>query len=174
MATDPSGLVLPVVIPLIAWGTTVSAEAWALASLATAGVAVTVAANPKLQEDFRRAVEYQIWSRRRDEDRAEWERSQARAAAAAVAEGKRLWETQADGAANDAEYGNGTCGPNCIEWRNRLNAMFHFLQQMELMPGSNPVQMTQNWWKFRMLVKQYEKSCGPYQDPPSFADIYLK
>lgn len=78
-------------------------------------------------------------------------------------------------AANDATFGGGGDNDcNCPEQKRRLNAMYHWIENKAKEPLV-PSTLIAAWWMgFRLLVSRYEKQCGPYDNPPSFDDIYQK
>ncbi len=76
------------------------------------------------------------------------------------------------GAANDPDYKN--CPPDCEEWRQALNRMYHALDNARNTAGFDSIRLTQWQWVFDMNVRAYEKNCGPYNPPPSMDDIYTK
>lgn len=78
------------------------------------------------------------------------------------------------GAANDSEYDDKDCPPDCKAWRDVLNQMYHTLDRAKSMVGFDPIRLTQMQWIFNMNVKAYEQQCGPYDPPPSMDDIYTR
>jgi len=74
-------------------------------------------------------------------------------------------------AANDPEFGDGECPPDCRQWREALNRLYHAMVRAEQAFG---VTLDLEWERFRQRVARYEKQCGPYTPPPSIHDIYTK
>ena len=76
-------------------------------------------------------------------------------------------------AAND-DTKTTNCPPPCEVWRMLLNRIYHVISGQASSTGADAVWVATKWAWFRMQVRLYEAVCGPYQDPPSFDDIYRK
>lgn len=77
-------------------------------------------------------------------------------------------------AANDPNFDEKGCPPDCKKWRQALNGMYHAINKLSSLRGVDRAYVDLRWEQFRILVKRYEQVCGPYTPPPSFHDIYTK
>lgn len=99
----------------------------------------------------------------------------AAVAAASVAQNNKQPVPGGGDAADDASFGGGGgCPPGCDEARKTLNRAYHAIEKYSNMPGSNPFIAAGMRARFRLQVRDFEKKCGGYSDPPSFDDIYSK
>lgn len=99
----------------------------------------------------------------------------ARAGAAVAAAAAAASSSSLPNAANEDEYGDDNCPPDCRTWRQTLNLMYQSISKMESLPQHFSAEYTQQSWDFFWRkVRVYEKVCGPYVPPPSISEIYLK
>lgn len=76
-------------------------------------------------------------------------------------------------AANDPNFGDRECPPDCREYRTALNRMYQVIMALERRLGM-PEGTHIEWERFKKYVGRYEKQCGPYTPPPSIEDVYTK
>jgi len=75
-------------------------------------------------------------------------------------------------AANDPDFNDPGCPPDCRQWRESLNRMYQALTRSE--EAGLAGQLDVQWRLFRQSVKDYEKQCGKYEPPPSLHEIYTR
>jgi RHS repeat-associated protein len=77
-------------------------------------------------------------------------------------------------AANDPNYGDGGCPPDCRKMRMALNAVYRALENYaQLQSNQGSLVLWRNWFDSR--VRSFERKCGPYTPPPTdISDIYGK
>jgi RHS repeat-associated protein len=76
-------------------------------------------------------------------------------------------------AANDPNFGDHNCPPDCKAWRELLNRMYQALLKAEEVPTLHN-SLDVHWMQFQKSVRAYEKECGPYTPPPSIDEIYTR
>jgi RHS repeat-associated protein len=76
-------------------------------------------------------------------------------------------------AANDPNFDDTGCPPDCREFRAALNRLYNAINEYEQANGFPPGS-TFEWGLFRKMRKKYEQECGPWSPPPSIEDVYLK
>jgi hypothetical protein len=77
-------------------------------------------------------------------------------------------------AANDPDFDDKGCPPDCKKWRQALNGMYQAISKLEGLQRVSRAYIDLRWEQFRGFVKRYEQVCGPYSPPPTIEEIYPK